>query len=67
MDQAEIVIVRLFSVLGDAIGLIEYLLGTQQSARPMSGTNYQQAMEQVSRIKRQIFEIKTNLSIVDRE
>ncbi len=64
MDQNELTIVKLFSILEDAIELIEYLIETDQTSEPMSEASYQQAMEKVARIKTRSTEIKSNLGLM---
>jgi hypothetical protein len=64
MDQNELTIIKLFSILEDAIELIEYLIETDQTSEPLSEAGYQQAMEKVARIKARSIEIKSNLGLM---
>jgi RecA/RadA recombinase len=64
MDQNKLTTIKLFSILEDAIDLIEYLIETDQTSEPMSEAGYQQAMEKVARIRTRSIEIKSNLGLV---
>jgi hypothetical protein len=63
MDQTEITIAKLFSVLEDAMELIEHLLVAHQEGGPMSDAGYQRAMGQIGRIQQRIARIKADLGI----
>lgn len=49
---------KMISLLDDSLGLIEHLLETQQTVGPMNDEEYQQAMEQIKRIRRKFSEAK---------
>lgn len=56
--RAEDTMSKMISLLDESLGLIEHLLKTQQTVGPMNDAGYQQAMEQIKRIRRKFSEAK---------